>query len=326
MHGSDNTTHTTLVTGGAGFIGSNLVRRLLEQGDRVIVIDNLTSGRVENLAPLMSEESPLRERLTFIAADTRDEESFEGMDAVDRIFNLACPASPNFYQADPFGTMLTNVMGSRNVLELARRNDARILQTSTSEIYGDPLEHPQRESYHGNVNPIGPRACYDEGKRAAEALFFDYWRTCHVDIRVVRIFNVYGPLMRPDDGRVVSNFIRQALRGEPITVYGDGSQTRSFCFVDDMVDALIAMMGCEDFNGPVNLGNPEEFTMLELARKVLEKIDSPSRIEFRELPADDPVQRRPDISLAREKLGWAPTIKLEEGLGKTIEYFRSTLG
>jgi len=307
-----------MVTGGAGFIGSSLCRHLIEKGACVTCIDNLVSGRTENISDLLEND-----RFRFLERDITDAGVFDDFDHVDRIFNLACPASPPFYQADPIGTLKTCVLGAINVLELARRTGARVLHTSTSEVYGDPLEHPQRETYRGNVNPIGIRACYDEGKRAAETLFFDYHRVHDVDIRVVRIFNTYGPGMRPDDGRVVSNFIMQALTDEDITIYGDGSQTRSFCFVDDMVEALLAMMDCDCFNGPVNLGNPGEFTMLELAQKVINLIGSSSRIIYLDLPEDDPTQRKPDIALARERLGWEPKTILDEGLARTIDYFRT---
>ena len=309
-----------LVTGGAGFIGANLCRRLLDEDHMVICIDNLSSGRAKNVSPLLGSDA-----FEFVEADVRDGCALEQIGPVSHIFNLACPASPPFYQADPIGTLTTCVFGAQNVLELARRTGARILQASTSEVYGDPTVHPQSEDYRGNVNPIGPRACYDEGKRAAEALFFDYHRQHGVDIRVVRIFNTFGPLMRKDDGRVVSNFISQALSGDDITVYGDGSQTRSPCYVDDMVDALVAMMQADDFTGPVNLGNPEEVTVLELAEKVLEMTGSSSGIVFCDLPKDDPVRRRPDITLARKKLGWEPRTTLEEGLERSIAYFRGLL-
>lgn len=308
---------SVLVTGGAGFIGMNLCKRLVEQGERVVCIDNLVSGRLENIEPLLESDG-----FSFREADVTDPRAFDGLESVSRIYNLACPASPPFYQADPIATLKTSVLGAINALELARRIGARILQTSTSEVYGDPLEHPQCESYRGNVNPIGIRACYDEGKRAAETLFFDYARQYGVDIRVVRIFNTYGPGMRPDDGRVVSNFIMQALRGDDITIYGDGSQTRSFCFVDDMVEALVRMMDCAGFQGPVNLGNPQEFTVLELAQKVIEMTASASDVVSRDLPKDDPTRRKPDISLAKKMLGWEPTVSLDEGLAPTIDYFR----
>ena len=309
-----------LVTGGAGFIGSNLCRRLIEDGWRVTCVDNLVSGRVENIADLAELPS-----FSFYKADVADADVFDSFEEAERIYNLACPASPPFYQADPVATMKTSVLGSINVLEFARRTGARVLQTSTSEIYGDPLEHPQREDYRGNVNPIGLRACYDEGKRAAETLFFDYHRQHGVEVRVVRIFNTYGPGMRPDDGRVMTNFISQALAGEDITVYGDGSQTRSFCYVDDMVDALVAMMECEGFTGPVNLGNPEELTMLELVDKVVAHTASSSHVAFYDLPSDDPTRRKPDISLAKEKLGWQPHVTVDEGIAQTVEYFRRLL-
>ena len=311
---------STIVTGGAGFIGSNLCRRLLAEGDTVVCFDSLVSGRRENIEDLMEDE-----RFSFIEADITDPSVFSRIEHADRIFNLACPASPPFYQADPIATMLTCIIGATNVLELARRTKARVLQTSTSEVYGDPLEHPQNESYRGNVNPIGIRACYDEGKRAAETLFFDYHRVYNVDIRVVRIFNTYGPGMRSDDGRVVSNFICEALSGSDITVYGTGLQTRSLCYVDDLIDGLIAMMLCEDFAGPVNLGNPSEFTMLELAEKILALADSPSKIVHMDLPEDDPLLRRPDISLAKERLGWEPRISVDDGLARTISYFRGCM-
>ena len=309
-----------LVTGGAGFIGSNLCRRLIEDGWRVTCVDNLVSGRVENIADLAELPS-----FSFYKADVADADVFDSFEEAERIYNLACPASPPFYQADPVATMKTSVLGSINVLEFARRTGARVLQTSTSEIYGDPLEHPQRVDYRGNVNPIGLRACYDEGKRAAETLFFDYHRQHGVEVRVVRIFNTYGPGMRPDDGRVMTNFISQALAGEDITVYGDGSQTRSFCYVDDMVDALVAMMECEGFTGPVNLGNPEELTMLELVDKVVAHTASSSHVAFYDLPSDDPTRRKPDISLAKEKLGWQPHVTVDEGIAQTVEYFRRLL-
>ena len=310
----------TLVTGGAGFIGSHLCRRLVHEGHRVICIDNATSGSWDNVSDLASMEN-----FELLEANVADSASFEGIEGVERIYNLACPASPRFYQADPVGTLKTSVLGALNVLELARRAGVRVLQTSTSEVYGEPLEHPQKETYRGNVNPVGPRACYDEGKRAAETLFIDYRLQYGVDIRVVRIFNTYGPAMRSDDGRVVPNFIRQALAGQALTVYGDGMQTRSFCYVDDLVEALVRMMECEGFSGPVNLGNPGEYTMLELAQKVIELTGSTSDITFAELPCDDPTRRCPDISLAKEKLGWEPKTQLDEGLASTVEYFRGVM-
>ena len=308
-----------LVTGGAGFIGSHLCERLLAMGHEVLCVDNYFTGRRANIAHLLQDRrfETMRHDITFPLYVE-----------VDRIFNLACPASPIHYQHDPVQTTKTSVHGAINMLGLAKRLRARILQASTSEIYGDPVEHPQREGYWGNVNPIGPRACYDEGKRCAETLFFDYHRQHKLDIKVARIFNTYGPRMRPDDGRVVSNFIVQALRGEPITIYGDGSQTRSFCFVDDLVEALVRFMDTPpDVNGPLNLGNPSEFTILALAELVLKLTGSPSKLLFRPLPADDPRQRRPDISEAQAVLGgWTPTTTLEEGLRLTIAYFRRTLG
>lgn len=306
----------TLVTGGAGFLGSHLCERLLEQGQDVVCMDNFFTGRRRNVAHLL--ENP---RFELIRHDVIDPFKVE----VDRIFNLACPASPVHYQYNPIKTVKTSVMGAINCLGLAKRVDARILQASTSEVYGDPEVHPQPEEYRGNVNPIGLRACYDEGKRCAETLFFDYHRENKVDIRVIRIFNTYGPRMRPDDGRVVSNFIVQALKGEDLTIYGDGSQTRSFCFVDDLLEGMMGVMEQEKTVGPVNLGNPTEFTIRELAEKVLEKVDSSSKLVEMPLPSDDPTQRKPDISLAKEVAGWTPGIELDEGLDRTIPYFRSLL-
>ena len=308
---------TALVTGGAGFIGSNLCRRLVGEGKRVVCLDNMISGREENIADLVAYPN-----FSFLKADVADASAFNSIEKVGHIYNLACPASPPFYQADPIATMKTSVFGAINVLELARRTNARVLLTSTSEIYGDPLEHPQRENYRGNVNPIGVRACYDEGKRAAETLFFDYHRMYGVEIRVVRVFNTYGPGMRVDDGRVMTNFISQALEGENVTIYGDGTQTRSFCFVEDMLDALVSMMECEGFTGPVNLGNPEELTMLELAEKVIALTGSSSKVVFCDLPSDDPARRKPDISLAKEMLGWQPHVSVDEGIMKTAEFLR----
>lgn len=305
-----------LVTGGAGFIGSHLCQRLLDRGEQVVCLDNFFTGRKENILPMLGNP-----RFELIRHDVTEPFLAE----VDRIYNLACPASPVHYQYNPVKTIKTNVMGALNALGLAKRVRARILQASTSEVYGDPKVHPQEESYWGNVNPIGIRSCYDEGKRVAETLFFDYHRQNGVDIRVVRIFNTYGPNMRPDDGRVVSNFIVQALRGEPITLYGDGSQTRSFCYVDDLVDGFLRMMDCEDFTGPVNLGNPGEFTIRELAEKILALVGGPSRLIEKPLPADDPKQRQPDIAVAKAKLGWSPAIPLDEGLPPTIAYFRKVI-
>lgn len=304
-----------LVTGGAGFLGSHLCDRLLAEGCDVICLDNFFTGQKQNIAHLIG--NPYFELV-------RHDVTFPYYAEVDWIFNLACPASPPHYQYDPVQTTKTSVHGAINMLGLAKRTGARILQASTSEVYGDPAIHPQVESYWGNVNPIGIRSCYDEGKRCAETLFFDYWRQHQVDIKVVRIFNTYGPRMHPNDGRVVSNFIMQALRGENITIYGDGQQTRSFCYVDDLIEGFIRMMRTgNDFPGPVNIGNPGEFTMLELAEKVIQLVGGPSRLVHQPLPSDDPKQRRPDISLAKEKLGWQPIIQLEAGLQRTIEYFRS---
>ncbi len=306
-----------LVTGGAGFIGSHLCERLLKEGYDVICMDNLFTGQKDNIRHLMTD--PYFE---FIRQDVLEDIYVE----CDQIYNLACPASPIHYQYDPIKTIKTSFIGSLHALGLAKRCHARILQASTSEVYGDPEVHPQPETYWGHVNPDGIRSCYDEGKRAAETLFFDYHRQHGVDIKVVRIFNTYGPNMRGDDGRVVSNFIVQALKGEDITIYGDGSQTRSFCYVDDLVEALIRMMNSRDgFTGPVNLGNPGEFTMLELAQKVIELTGSKSKIIYLPLPQDDPTQRKPVIDLAKKELGWEPTIPLEEGLKKTIAYFKKTL-
>lgn len=306
-----------LVTGGAGFIGSHLCERLLASGDEVICLDNLFTGQKHNIEHLLGEP-----RFEFIRHDLVEPILLE----VDQIYNLACPASPVHYQFNPVKTVKTNVMGTINMLGLAKRVRARILQASTSEVYGNPAVHPQPESYWGNVNPIGVRSCYDEGKRLAETLMMDYHRQNRVDIRIVRIFNTYGPRMSVGDGRVVSNFIVQALRGQPITLFGDGSQTRSFCFIADMLDGLIRMMNNgDDFIGPVNLGNPEEFTIRELADAVLRLTGSSSPVEHRPLPPDDPERRRPDITLARDRLGWEPRTQLAEGLAPTVEYFRSVL-
>jgi UDP-glucuronate decarboxylase len=305
-----------LVTGGAGFIGSHLSERLLGEGCTVLSLDNFFTGRRDNISHLLSNPD-----FELIRHDIIQPILLE----VDEIYNLACPASPVHYQYNPVKTIKTSIMGALNMLGLAKRVRARILQASTSEVYGDPTLHPQPEDYWGNVNPIGPRACYDEGKRCAEALMFSYHRQNNVDIRVVRIFNTYGPRMLPNDGRVVSNFIVQALRGEDITIYGDGTQTRSFCYVDDLVEGLLAMMKNEEFSGPINLGNPHEFTMMELAEMVKEMTGSSSKLVMRPLPEDDPRQRQPDISLAKEALGWEPSISLEEGLRRTIEYFKVTI-
>jgi len=308
--------YVNLVTGGAGFIGSHLCEALLARGQEVLCLDNFFTGRKDNIIHLLSNP-----RFELIRHDVTTPVMLE----VDRIYNLACPASPVHYQYNPVKTIKTNVMGALYMLGLAKRVKARVLQASTSEIYGDPAVHPQVESYWGNVNTIGPRSCYDEGKRVAEALFFDYYRQNNVDIRVVRIFNTYGPRMLIDDGRVVSNFAVQALRGQPISIYGDGSQTRSFCYVSDLVDGLIRMMDCDGFVGPVNLGNPGEFTIKELAETVIGLTDSKSTLEYKPLPENDPTRRQPDITLAKEKLGWSPTIPLREGLKDTIAYFEQAL-
>ena len=306
-----------LVTGGAGFIGSHLCDRLVAEGHDVLCLDNFYTGAKRNIAHLLGNTN-----FELIRHDIVEPILLE----VDQIYNLACPASPVHYQFNPVKTIKTNVVGTLNMLGLAKRVRARILQASTSEVYGDPEVHPQPESYWGHVNPIGPRANYDEGKRVAETLMFSYLRQNNVDVRVVRIFNTYGPRMAEHDGRVVSNFVVQALRGEPLTVYGDGTQTRSFCYVSDLVDGMIRMMNNEDeFHGPVNMGNPEEYRMVELAEMVLKLTGSESKIEYRPLPQDDPRQRQPDISLAKEKLGWAPTVPVETGLRNTIDYFRSTV-
>lgn len=303
-----------LITGGAGFLGSHLCERLLSEGYEVLCVDNFYTGRRANIAHLLS--NPYFEVM-------RHDICFPLYVEVDEIYNLACPASPIHYQFDPVQTTKTSVHGAINMLGLAKRLKIKILQASTSEVYGDPTVHPQPETYWGNVNPIGLRSCYDEGKRCAETLFFDYHRQHKLKIKVARIFNTYGPRMHPNDGRVVSNFIVQALRGEDITVYGDGSQTRSFCYVDDMIEGLVRLMKSpDDFTGPVNLGNPVEFTILELAEKVIELTGSKSRIVFKPLPADDPRQRQPDITLAKERLNWQPAVPLTDGLRKTIEYFR----
>ena len=308
----------TLVTGGAGFIGSHLCERLIERGHEVLCVDNFYTGARRNLLPILG--NPYFEVM-------RHDITFPLFVEADEIFNLACPASPIHYQNDPVQTTKVNVHGAINVLGLAKRLKSKVLQASTSEVYGDPDVHPQVESYWGNVNPIGPRACYDEGKRCAETLFFDYRRQHGLRIKVARIFNTYGPRMHPNDGRVVSNFIVQALQGEPITIYGDGSQTRSFCYVDDLVEGLLRLMATpDDFTGPVNLGNPSECTILELAERVVALTHSKSRIVVKPLPTDDPRRRKPDISKAETHLGWRPTVSLEEGLPKTIAYFDNLLG
>jgi len=307
----------SLVTGGAGFLGSHLCERLLDAGNYTICLDNYFTGQRRNISHLIDNR-----HFEVIRHDLVNPILLE----VDRIYNLACPASPIHYQYNPVKTTKTSVMGAINMLGLAKRVKARILQASTSEIYGDPTVHPQREDYWGNVNTIGPRACYDEGKRCAETLFFDYYRQNNVDIRVVRIFNTYGPRMHPNDGRVVSNFIVQALKNETITVFGDGNQTRSFCYVDDMVDGIIKMMDSpDDFIGPVNLGSPLEYKIKDLAEIIIKLTKSASRIEFLPLPMDDPRRRRPDINLAMEKLGWEPNVGIEDGLAKTIQYFREMI-
>jgi UDP-glucuronate decarboxylase len=306
-----------LVTGGAGFLGSHLCERLLAQGCDVICVDNFYTGAKDNIAHLIG--NPYFELI-------RHDVTFPLYIEVDEIYNLACPASPIHYQRDPVQTTKTSVHGAINMLGLAKRLRARILQSSTSEVYGDPEVHPQTEDYRGSVNPIGPRACYDEGKRCAETLFFDYWRQHNLPIRVARIFNTYGPRMHPDDGRVVSNFIVQALAGKPITIYGDGSQTRSFCYVDDQIEGLMRLMAAPDeVTGPINIGNPREMTVKQLAEAVVAMTESRSEIVYKPLPADDPMQRRPDISLARRVLGWEPTVALEQGLERTIAYFRAKL-
>ncbi len=305
-----------LVAGGAGFIGSNLCERLLKDGHHVICVDNFYTGRESNLDGLMNDKE-----FEFINHDVISPIHVDGL---DEIYNLACPASPPHYQKSPTYTTKVCVFGVINMLELARRNQAKVMQFSTSEVYGEPLVHPQMEKYRGNVNPIGPRACYDEGKRCAEALCFDYYREFGTKVKVIRIFNTYGPMMDPEDGRVVSNFIMQALRGENITVYGDGSQTRSFCYVDDMVEGIIRMMGSRDgLTGPINLGNPCEFTIRDLGEIILSMIETDSRIVYRNLPDDDPSKRKPDISMARAELdGWEPRVPLREGIASTIEYFK----
>lgn len=307
----------SLVTGGAGFLGSHLCERLLREGHEVICLDNYYTGTKENISHMMHDPS-----FEFLRHDI----TFPLYIEVDQIYNLACPASPIHYQFDPIQTTKTSVHGAINMLGLAKRVKAKILQASTSEVYGDPTIHPQREDYLGNVNPIGIRSCYDEGKRCAETLFFDYFRQLQLRIKVARIFNTYGPRVPPNDGRVVSNFIVQALKNQPITVYGNGFQTRSFCYVDDLIEGLVLLMNTgDDFTGPMNLGNPEEFTILQLAEKVIGMTGSKSKIIFETLPQDDPRQRQPDIALAKEQLGWEPKVKLEEGLTHTIAYFDTLL-
>jgi len=309
--------HKILVTGGAGFLGSHLCERLVGEGHDVLCVDNFYTGGKDNVQHLFSH--PRFELL-------RHDVTFPLFVEVEQIYNLACPASPIHYQRDPVQTTKTSVHGAINMLGLAKRTKARILQASTSEVYGDPEVHPQTEAYWGRVNPIGPRSCYDEGKRCAETLFFDYYRQHRLDIKVVRIFNTYGPRMHPNDGRVVSNFIVQALRGEDLTIYGTGQQTRSFCYVDDLIEALVRMMATgPEFPGPVNIGNPGEFTMLQLAETVLRLVGGKSKLKYLPAPEDDPMQRQPDIRLAKEKLGWAPKVALEDGLKATLAYFRKTL-
>ena len=301
-----------LITGGAGFLGSHLCERLLNEGNEILCLDNFFTGTKENVAHLM--DNPYFELI-------RHDVEFPLHIETDEIYNLACPASPPHYQHNPIHTNKTSVLGAINMLGLAKRQNAKIMQASTSEVYGDPHVHPQTEDYWGNVNPIGIRSCYDEGKRCAETLFFDYYREHNLKIKVARIFNTYGPNMHPNDGRVVSNFIIQALKGEDITIYGDGSQSRSFCYVDELIDGFIRLMASDDFTGPVNLGNPVEFTIKELAEKIIEMTNSKSKLSLNPLPQDDPKQRQPDITLAKKELNWEPKIKLEEGLKKTISYF-----
>lgn len=303
-----------LVTGGAGFLGSHLCERLLAEGNEVISVDNYFTGSKQNTEHLVSNPN-----FEQVRHDVIDPFKFE----VDQIYNLACPASPPHYQYNSIKTMKTSVMGAINCLGLAKRCKARVFQASTSEVYGDPDVHPQPESYWGNVNPIGIRSCYDEGKRAAETLFMDYHRQNAVDIRIVRIFNTYGPRMNSDDGRVVSNFICQALRGQDITIYGDGLQTRSFCYVDDLIEGFVRLMNQDEVTGPINMGNPREFTMLELAEKVIQKVGNKSKLVFQDLPGDDPKQRKPDISLAKKHLDWEPKVSLDEGLDRAIAYFKT---
>jgi UDP-glucuronate decarboxylase len=305
-----------LVTGGAGFLGSHLCERLLKEGHEVLCLDNFFTGRKKNTEEFLKNPAFELVRHDIVLPILLE---------VDKIYHLACPASPIHYQYNPVKTIKTNILGTLNMLGIAKRTKARMLLASTSEVYGDPAVHPQKEDYWGNVNPIGIRSCYDEGKRAAETLMMDYHRQSRVDIRIVRIFNTYGPRMLADDGRVVSNFIVQALQGHEITVYGEGSQTRSFCYVDDLVDGLVRMMECEKFIGPVNLGNPDEYTILDFAKKIVAMTGSKSKIVHKPLPSDDPTQRQPDITLAHEKLGWKPKVSVDEGLKRTIEFFRKEL-
>ena len=308
-----------IVTGGAGFLGSHLCEYLIKKGEKVICIDNLFTGNLKNLEDIKDHPN-----FEFVQHDIIDPIFFDGR-KIDQIYNLACPASPIQYQINPVRTVKANTIGVINVLGIAKKHKARIFQASTSEVYGDPLEHPQTESYRGNVNTIGERACYDEGKRVAETLFFDYHREHGIEIRVARIFNTYGPRMYENDGRVVSNFIVQALKNEPITIYGTGEQTRSFCYVDDLIEAIYRIMNTENITGPINIGNPGEFTMLELADKIIKMTESKSNIIFKDLPNDDPKKRKPDISLAKDLLNWEPKVTLDEGLIKTVNYFKKVL-
>jgi UDP-glucuronate decarboxylase len=310
---------TVVITGGAGFLGSHLSEYVLSKGERVICLDNLFTGSKDNIRHLLDNPN-----FKFINHDIIESISLDDI-LIDQIYNLACPASPIHYQFNPVRTIKANTAGVINMLGLAKKHKARILQASTSEIYGDPLEHPQKESYRGNVNTLGPRACYDEGKRVAETLFFDYHRHHGLEIRVIRIFNTYGPRMAQNDGRVISNFIVQSLKNEDITLYGTGSQTRSFCYVDDLIKGMYAMMNIDDFTGPVNLGNPGEYTIKELAEKIIKLTNSKSKLIYKNLPQDDPQKRKPDISLAQEKLDWKPSIHVDDGLSKTIEYFKKVL-
>lgn len=305
-----------LVTGGAGFLGSHLCERLLAEGNEVLCVDNFFTGRKKNVTDMLKNPHFELVRHDIVLPILLE---------VDQIYHLACPASPIHYQYNPVKTIKTNILGTLNMLGVAKRVKARILLASTSEVYGDPVMHPQKESYWGNVNTIGIRSCYDEGKRAAETLMMDYHRQNKVDIKIVRIFNTYGPRMLANDGRVVSNFIVQALKGEDITVYGKGAQTRSFCYVDDLIEGMVRLMNCDGFTGPVNIGNPEEYTILDFAKKIIAMTASKSKIAYKPLPSDDPTQRQPDITLAGEKLGWKPVVSVDEGLKKTIEYFRKEL-
>jgi UDP-glucuronate decarboxylase len=316
MNNIVSTKKTVLVTGGAGFIGSHLVKRLLEEGNRVICVDNLYTGSKNNIIEFLDNPN-----FTFLKEDINNHLNIR--EQIDEIYNFACPASPVYYQKDPVFTITTNLVGTKNMLDLALQHGAKFLQASTSEVYGDPSVHPQTEEYWGNVNPIGIRACYDEGKRAAETLCFDYYRKRNAKIKVIRIFNTYGPNMAKDDGRVVSNFINQALNNEDITIYGDGNQTRSFQYVEDLINGVIKIMDQDETVGPINLGNPDEFTILELAEKVIELTNSKSKIIYKDLPGDDPKKRKPDISKAKKSLNWKPKISLNNGLNKTIDYFKN---